>query len=161
MADAIPQGHPSRKADHRHEGSDINYGNILKIALFMLALAFVIHVTLWYQMLLFRATPQKPSAALSPLALGPQNPPLPHVQEDQPADLARYRAVQEALLGGLNLDQYQWVDRNRRIVRIPINRAMELYLRENGANPRGPAPVLSLPEREGPPMLTPHAPLTP
>lgn len=156
MADAIPQGHPSREANHRHEGSDINYGAILKIALFMLALAFVIHVALWYQTLLFRATPQKPSAAISPLALGSQIPPPPRLQGNPAEDLAQFRSAQNSIL-----NSYGWVDHKTGIVRIPIDRAMDLYLRDNGANSSGPAPVLSQPEKPGPTPLSPHAPLTP
>jgi len=156
VADSISQGHPSRKADRRHEGSDVNYRALVMIAFSMLALAFTIHVCLWYQTLLYRATPQKSPAAVSPLALGPQVPPPPRVQYDPPAELARYRSAQNTLLS-----QYQWVDRKHGIVRIPIERAMDLYLREHGANPNGPAPALSQPERPGPPALTPHAPLTP
>jgi len=156
VADAIPQGHPSPKADRRHEGSDIKYRNLLWIALAMLALAFTIHVALWYQMLLFRATPQKPGVAVSPLALSPQVPPPPRLQGNPADDLAQFRSAQNTLL-----NSYGWVDRKTGAVHIPIDRAMDLYLRENGVNPNSPAPVLSQPERPGPPTLTPHAPLTP
>jgi len=59
----------------------------------------------------------------SPLAEVRQIPPDPRLQVNGPADLAAFRAKEEA-----ELHSYGWVDREAGIVRIPIDRAMELLL---------------------------------
>lgn len=79
-------------------------------------------------------------------SLGPPLTPYGHVRELPPpgvprlevtpgADMARYRKKEEKLL-----KSYGWVDRNHGVVRIPIQRAMNLLL-EKG-----------LPVRTGPPQ---------
>lgn len=55
-----------------------------------------------------------------PLAL-PSEPPAPRLQTATADDLNAHRAREDALLA-----QYGWVDRERGIVRLPIERAMEL-----------------------------------
>src|SRR4029079_2607934 len=50
-----------------------------------------------------------------------RQPPAPRLQVDPKLDLDRLRAEEYA-----RLTTYGWVDRERRIVRIPIERAMEL-----------------------------------
>jgi hypothetical protein len=46
-----------------------------------------------------------------------------------PEELARLRATQQE-----QISTYRWVDRDRRIVAIPIDRAMELTVRDQGRN---------------------------
>lgn len=50
-------------------------------------------------------------------------------------DVVQVRAQQQELING-----YLWVDRGLGIVRIPIDRAMELLAREAGAGPPAAAP---------------------
>jgi hypothetical protein len=50
--------------------------------------------------------------------------PEPGLQVDPGDDLRRYVAGEEQVL-----NSYDWVDRDRGVVRIPINRAMDLLLR--------------------------------
>jgi hypothetical protein len=50
-----------------------------------------------------------------------QLPPEPRLQVNAPVDLLQWRAKEDALV-----DNYEWVDRNNGVVRIPISRAMEL-----------------------------------
>ncbi len=59
----------------------------------------------------------------SPLAEARQIAPEPHLQVSGAADLAAFRAKEEA-----ELHSYGWVDRKAGVVRIPIDRAMELLL---------------------------------
>ncbi len=51
-------------------------------------------------------------------------PPAPRLQTDAPRDLQSMRSHEEQALDG-----YGWVDRNAGIVRIPIDRAMDLLSR--------------------------------
>ena len=50
-------------------------------------------------------------------------PPPPRLQLDPPRDLARFRADEEK-----RLSTYYWVDKDRGIVHIPIDRAMRLLV---------------------------------
>jgi len=59
-------------------------------------------------------------------------PPEPRLQESPALDLLRFRAREEE-----RLSTYGWVDRPNGVVRIPIERAMEIVAREG------------LPSREG------------
>jgi hypothetical protein len=59
----------------------------------------------------------------SPLAEVRQIPPDPRLQVNGPADLAAFRAKEEA-----ELKSYGWIDRQAGTVRIPIDRAMDLLL---------------------------------
>lgn len=69
----------------------------------------------------------------SRIALHPQMlAPPPRLQADAAADLAKFRAAEEA-----QLHSYGWVDKSAGIARIPIERAMEL-IAERGLPTRGP-----------------------
>jgi hypothetical protein len=59
----------------------------------------------------------------SPLADVRQIPPEPRLQVSGAADLAAFRAKEEA-----ELTSYGWIDRKAETVRIPVDRAMELLL---------------------------------
>lgn len=59
---------------------------------------------------------------LPPVAASlPAQPPEPRLQVSPAADLAHIRAEEEALL-----NRYEWIDPKGGLVRIPIDRAMEL-----------------------------------
>ena len=57
--------------------------------------------------------------------LPPAAPPSPRLQLAPPADLQTFRAREEA-----ELNSYGWINRTAGVVRIPIDRAMELVLQE-------------------------------
>jgi hypothetical protein len=63
---------------------------------------------------------ESPSRIVVPHPIAPE----PRLQENPTADLNRFRATEEAKLNG-----YGWVDRERGIIRIPIERAMDLLAR--------------------------------
>ncbi len=67
----------------------------------------------------------------SPLAGAPSPPPEPRLQVNAPKDLKAMRAAEDAAL-----NTYGWVDRKAGVVRIPIDRAMDL-LAERGLPARG------------------------
>ena len=58
--------------------------------------------------------------------------PAPQLQTDPTIDLARLRTANDA-----KLESYGWVDKSARIVRIPIERAMDL-IAQRGLPTRGP-----------------------
>jgi hypothetical protein len=63
----------------------------------------------------------------SPLAveMGPRLPPEPRLQANPDADLARMRAAEDSVL-----QAWGWVDRQAGVVRMPVEKAAELVVRE-------------------------------
>lgn len=73
-----------------------------------------------------------------------QNPPLPRLQVDPKEDLKLLRERQSR-----DLDSYGWVDRDRGIVHIPIDRAIDLVLERGMLTARGSAPAAgAAPEKQ-------------
>jgi hypothetical protein len=61
-------------------------------------------------------------------------PPEPRLQVSAPQDLEQYKAAQ-----GETLNSYAWVDQNAGVVRIPIDRAMDILV-QKGLPVRGATP---------------------
>jgi hypothetical protein len=110
--------HPHR---HAHESSDVN---IRAVALFGAALLFMgilVHFMLVGLMNIFSAERSRPLGAARPLSdvLGQSSEPL--LQPAPAQDLLRLRKAEDAIL-----NEYAWIDKSQRVVRIPIDRALEL-----------------------------------
>jgi len=106
-----------------HEERDVS---IRPIALTVAGLiVVVIAVFVFIQVLLnvLAGIQSRRSAAPSPLAgaYGMKEPPAPRLQTDPVADLQAQRARDQALLSS-----YAWVDRDAGVVRMPIERAIEV-----------------------------------
>jgi hypothetical protein len=71
-------------------------------------------------------------------------PPSPRIQPDPRVDLRNYAESQEKLL-----NTYGWIDRQNGIVRLPIDRAMELLL-ERGLPTRSGSGQEKTAANEGP-----------
>ena len=89
----------------------------------LLVSAILIQGMVW---LLFQYFSSRESVRLAPeypLAAGQETrvPPEPRLQTDPRADLRELRAAESAIL-----DNYAWVDKSAGVVRIPIQRAMDL-----------------------------------
>jgi hypothetical protein len=119
-----------------HELRDISFRPIVTASI---GLAVVIAVVFVAMRLLFSyyamreaATSPPPNPLAAELARG--EPPLPRLQAAPIEDLRRLRQLEGALL-----ERYSWVDREKGIVRLPIERAMEL-LAERGLT-ASPEPV--------------------
>jgi hypothetical protein len=63
-----------------------------------------------------------------------KSPPEPRLQADPAGDLKRFRTKEDAAL-----NSYEWEDRSRGAIRMPIDRAMRLLLRR-GLPTRAAAP---------------------
>ena len=61
--------------------------------------------------------------SLHPLAEPVQVPPAPRLQDKPAEDIREHRAIEAELI-----DSYQWIDREHGVVRIPVERAMELLV---------------------------------
>jgi len=118
---------PVKKPEHPERGyedSDVSMGRLFAFAggvaalvvLGVLGSAFVFHFFVRHQPLGPPASPFEDVRTL---------PPEPRLQTTAPLDLKRYHADQEEILQG-----YGWVDSHAGIVRIPVDRAMDLLLQK-------------------------------
>lgn len=64
--------------------------------------------------------------AVSPLAAQRPEPPGPRLQVSPRLDMQQFRAREDA-----TLSTYGWIDRDAGVVRVPIERAMELLVEES------------------------------
>lgn len=72
---------------------------------------------------------QDPAPSPVAAANGIHLPPLPRIQPDPPADLARMRAHEDKILY-----HFGWVDKAEGTVHIPISDALKIYLQEHGTS---------------------------
>jgi hypothetical protein len=103
-----------------HEQKDVNVRNLLLLGSGMgfLTLLGLVGMGLLFA---YYSTHESLGPPPSPLAAGPQIPPQPRLEIGEHSDLERKRRAEEAIL-----NTYGWVDRKAGIVRIPIDRAIEL-----------------------------------
>ena len=101
----------------------------------LFALAVVVHLAMLLVLNVFAARESKESPPANPLAgaYGPKAPPKPRLQTEPRGDLEQLHAAEDAAL-----ETYGWVDKPAGVVRIPIERAMDLVASAAGA-PSGSA----------------------
>ena len=120
-------------AEPSHAGYEANSVRGQSVFMFgaMLAIVTVVILLLiggWFRMLEKQAAKSDPPPSL--LANMRQPPPTPRLQVTPIQDLQALQATEEAIL-----NEYAWVDRNSGVVRIPIDRAIDLLI-EQGLSPR-------------------------
>lgn len=115
--------------DVAHEHSDVDVRGILSFALVLFAFTVVTFVLIWWLFGYFAVRETKSDRPLLPLvssSSGVMLPPEPRLQVSPSQDMQELRAAEDALL-----NSYGWVDQQVGVVRIPIERAMQL-LAERG-----------------------------
>ena len=122
-----------------HEESDVNIRGILGFGAGLFVVAVVIHLLMWVLLGYFESRAAKQGPRLYPLAAAQENrlPPEPRLQTHPREDLADLRAREDE-----QLRSYGWVDKNAGVVRIPIDRAMEL-IAERGLPPSKTMPAVA------------------
>ena len=115
------QGEPAATPRRDHERSDIRVGAVLALALGMIVAAVVLHAALYWLFDYFATSAARSDTPPPALALTPQPPPEPRLQAAPSDDLQQLRAREDA-----TLHSYGWVDRDSGVVRIPIDRAIDL-----------------------------------
>lgn len=118
--------------DVARERSDVNVRGILMFALALFAFAVVTVLLVWWLFDYFAAREARLDRPLSALASsrGESLPPEPRLQVSPAQDMQELRAREDALL-----NTYGWVDQQDGVVRIPIERAIQL-LAERGLSAR-------------------------
>jgi hypothetical protein len=112
---------PSKSSDAGHELTDLSPK---KIALFAITLAAIILVVFLVAYALFSYLDNvwsKNQVALSPLSFTREPTPEPHLLVRPGNDLKTMRADEDLIL-----NSYGWVDKEKGVVRIPIDRAIEI-----------------------------------
>jgi hypothetical protein len=113
-----------------HETRDISVGVVAWTSIGLVVLAMVMYVTVGGLFNLFKS--QHPSAsAPSRITTPGMLPPQPRLQTNPTGDLQQIREVDDA-----KLHSYGWIAKNAGVVRIPIDRAMDL-LAQRGLPTRG------------------------
>src|SRR5271157_2336885 len=125
---------PDEQPRHAHETSDVNIRSLVISGVLLCGLVIagllvskgVFHYFVGHQGL---GPPASPFENVRML------PPEPRLQVSVPKDLKQYKAAQEEIL-----NSYGWVDQNAGVVRIPIDRAMDI-LAQKGLPVRGATPA--------------------
>ena len=104
---------------HDHERSDWNLKYVVWGVITLVICVTVMCTASWWIFRTFQS--QAESRVLGTALAQPQLPPEPRLQISPSEDWAEMLRREQAVL-----DSYGWVDRSRGIVRIPIERAMEL-----------------------------------
>jgi len=124
----------------RHETTDASTRNIV---LFAVGLFFTLVISLWAMDVLFNyfVTHQGLGPPVTPFENVRKLPPesVPRLQVRPGQDMAQYRANEKEIV-----NSYGWVDAKAGILRIPIDRAMDLLL-QKGLPVRTGKPVEAVP----------------
>jgi len=117
---------PKSPTEPGFEPSDVQVPVVLKFGVALVVMMTLSGIGSWVIFRLLFAEAQRADPKLSPLAvIDRQVPPDPRLVENEPADLDSVRQQERTVL-----ESYDWVDRSGGIVRIPIERAMELVAKE-------------------------------
>jgi hypothetical protein len=120
---------PSQPADPHgtagvgHEERDVSFAPLVRGMIGLVALIVFSGVIVFFVFGLLAEHAAKTSPPANPLAqsFGRQVPPEPRLQPDPLQDLRALHAQEDAVM-----NSYGWVDRKAGVVRIPVQRAMEL-----------------------------------
>jgi hypothetical protein len=107
----------------RYEKTDVQSAKVVRAGVGLLAVVAVFFALMWMLQGVLLRFEQNAQVPPHPLAstLARSEPPLPRLQPNPRADLLALRAEEDAVL-----KTYAWVDKGRGIVRVPIERAIEI-----------------------------------
>ncbi len=107
-----------------HETADVNVRGIVRFGIGLLLVAVVIHLALYWLIIYYN---QREARRWAPFALERKDepPPEPRLRVAPRADLAGMRSAEEQVL-----HSYGWIDREKNIVRIPIEQGMEIIAKK-------------------------------
>jgi hypothetical protein len=133
---------PAKPPELAHDDREIDYRAIGRFGVILAIATGVVMAGMWSLTKMFTRDAVAGAPEPAPMATDlPSSPPDPKLQPEPRAGLHALREAERA-----DLEGYGWVDQNKRIVRIPIARAIDI-LAERG-----------LPTRQmGPPMSSPVA----
>ena len=110
--------------DEGYERSDANPSGVVRWAIWLIAVLVVVFISM-AGLFDFYGKVQSLGKPASPFQNARVLPPAPRLQVEPRAELHSYCAQQDKLL-----NSYGWADEHNGVVRIPIDRAMELTLQQ-------------------------------
>lgn len=127
--------HPEGSPHGAHETTDVQVRPLVVYGVILSAILAGSLLLMWMLFQFYRAMPVREGGPVSPLTAERVPPPRPRLQtmETQGQDLIETRAADAEFLS-----TYGWVDKDKGIVRIPIDRAMELALQRGLPKPSAP-----------------------
>lgn len=120
--------HPQEPVDPEalergHELQETNIGLTVKFGIGLALMAIISMLLMWGMFVVLEDYQSEQFAAVDPLADTVQLPPAPRLQVIPEDDLAKMRAAEKEVR-----ENYGWVFRTADIVRLPIDRAIDLSL---------------------------------
>ena len=132
MPDRVTPPSPEPQGHNGHETSDVSP---LYVGIFAAGLVLMIVLVLPFLRWVFwrfEATAERSDPARNPLA-DEQTPPPPRLQAEPETDLVRMRSEEHQ-----KLSSYGWIDREKRVAHIPVERAIDILAQRGLPEPEGP-----------------------
>jgi hypothetical protein len=125
MEEVSPRLDDQATEQRTYERNDVNVRGIVVFGLGLVIAAVLIHLLMWWLLNTLTVREAVQERPLSPLAVRPGEsvPPEPRLQISPTQDMQALRAAEETLL-----HSYGWVDQPAGVVRIPIERAMQVLV---------------------------------
>ncbi|MGA2740766.1 MAG: hypothetical protein ABSG65_25425 [Bryobacteraceae bacterium] len=116
-------GTEPRNPHVHHEPGDVNARSLTKFGMAMAALILIFLVGLWgmFDYLIHREAELGLPISASAMVNAQKHPPDPQLQAHAAQDMRNWRATEERAM-----HQYAWIDPDKGIVQIPVERAMDL-----------------------------------
>ncbi len=124
MHDFQPQGGTGRTAGRSYERRDLRVRNIALFAVALMAVLLLAHFILRGVFAGLRERSERADRPRSPLRQARVVPPEPRLQTNPGEDLEALRRDEDRRLG-----TYGWIDRDHRVLRIPLDQAIDQLLR--------------------------------
>jgi len=120
------QPHPESQPAAAYETRDVNFRAVLGLAAGIVLGGAIVCGGLWLLLASLRAEARRKEPVVSPLAKTQPAPPAPRLQDAPALDYRAFREQEDE-----RLRSYGWIDREQKIARMPIERAIDL-LAERG-----------------------------
>lgn len=109
-----------------HETRDASFKNLMLVGAGLFGLLALMLLLTWGLYYLYSEHSPHPGTSASPFTKPSVLPPEPRLQTSPHAELQRLRAAEDSVL-----QTYGWVNKDSGIVRIPIDRAMDLLVKKS------------------------------
>jgi len=140
----MPENSPNTSEEPRNPHVHYEHGDVNAVSLtrFGIGMAFLILIFLFSLAGLFRYFAKRAAEVQAPVppmgSMGQKLPPEPRLEPHPSLDMQELRADEDRIL-----HQYAWIDPDKGVVRIPVERAMDLILEKSllPARPESATPV--------------------
>ena len=120
MAESMQRDNP----EVFHETTDVDVRGILRFGGALTIVAVVIHIALYWLLLYYNQREARRETPITSAQRKEEPPPEPRLRVAPRADLLEMRRAEDQVL-----NSYGWVDRDKNIVRVPIERGMEIIVK--------------------------------